>query len=127
MPETTESTAPPREDVAAFVAINAPLYKLDPEVLMSIWDHDGEFRSSTATSDDLPRIGEPWKLKILAGIKYLGALHERFGDYPQTLAAYQCGAGQVGYAVRTHGDKWKERLPARVKSYLCVVLGKTVY
>ena len=122
-----ESTAPSREDVTAFIASVAPLYKLDPEIVLAIWDHDGEFKRSVATSDDLPRIGEPWKLGILAGIKYLGALYEHFNDYPQAVAAYQCGAGQVGYAVRSQGPRWKERLPARVKSYLRVVLGVMVY
>jgi len=58
-----------------------------------------------------------------AACQYLKKLHDRFGDWDLTLAAYNAGPGNVSKAIRRSGGKrnyWNIRqyLPAETRSYV---------
>lgn len=64
-----------------------------------------------------------------AALDYLQQLHQRFGGWPLTLAAYNAGPGRVSGALRaarSRGDRadyWNLDLPAESVSYVPRLLG----
>jgi membrane-bound lytic murein transglycosylase D len=61
-----------------------------------------------------------------AAAQYLRRLHERFGDWPLVLAAYNAGEGRVGRALAQHNARTfaeiADRLPAETRMYVPKVL-----
>ena len=64
-------------------------------------------------------------LNAAAAARYLKRLHSRFGDWPLSLAAYNCGLGRVGKLQAATGkganatfDDIYARLPAETKLYV---------
>ncbi len=61
---------------------------------------------------------------INGAAKYLANLTDMFGgDTDKAIAAYNWGPGNIGKAIRKHGENWKEHLPKETKHYLKVVGG----
>jgi len=48
---------------------------------------------------------------IPGAARYLSQLHARFGNWDQTLAAYNAGPGNVHEAIQKGGQNWQQALP----------------
>lgn len=73
----------------------------DPGFGVKPWDGKSQ--------EDLGRVGRDY-LKAMT--------HEFKGDHAKVLAAYNAGPHAVKKAVRKHGDKWLDHLPAETRVYV---------
>lgn len=70
-------------------------------------------------SDKVDR-SDPVK-SIQYGAKYLADLHDRFGDWESTLAAYNWGPTNVQRAKRQYGDEWLAHAPQETQDYVAAL------
>lgn len=53
------------------------------------------------------------------GREYRQIMQQRYGgDLAKMWAAYNAGPGRVDAAIRTHGARWLEALPAETQAYV---------
>ena len=76
-----------------------------------------------ATAKELGVDPHDWKQNVAGWADYMGELKRAFnGNYPQMLAAYNWGRGNVRRALIEHGAEWQSVLPAETKHYLEKIL-----
>ncbi len=91
-----------------------------------------QFIESTGKLYDLPRDWwvderrDPEK-STRAAARHLRDLYAEFGSWPLALAAYNCGAGRVGRALKAKpgGDFWSLRLPKQTRNYVPAFMAAT--
>lgn len=85
-----------------------------------------QFMPATAQQFGLRLSPEDERLNALknarAAAQYLKLLHGRFGDWPLTFAAYNCGEGRVSKTLRAQNGKTfddiHDKLPAETRMYV---------
>ncbi|MCB1183728.1 LysM peptidoglycan-binding domain-containing protein [bacterium] len=60
------------------------------------------------------------EMSTRAAARYIGNLHEQFGDWALVLAAYNTGGGRIARKIRQHGHDnfWDLRLPAQTTAHI---------
>lgn len=76
-----------------------------------------------ATAAELGVDPHDWKQNVTGWADYMRNLQKRFaGNYPQMLAAYNWGMGNLRRVLIEHGAEWQSFLPAETKQYLEKIL-----
>lgn len=63
---------------------------------------------------------------IYGGVRYMSELHDKFGSWDKTLAAYNAGPTLVQKLIREHGENWFDYLPNETKRYVHKILVESV-
>lgn len=101
----------------------------DGQLLTSPKGAQGEMQVMPGTSRD-PGFGvkpaadnSPEELARV-GRDYLDAMHARYGEPDQALAAYNAGPGAVDKAIAAHGADWLAHMPEETQAYVKKGMGK---
>jgi len=96
-------------------------YAYSPAAAVGVWQFiPGTGRNYGLKIDDwVDERRDPAKA-TRAAARYLKDLHQLFNDWALALAAYNCGEGRVGGAIRAagHQDYWNLGLPAETTAYV---------
>lgn len=110
-------------DVVQHIESGGQRFGPDGKLLTSPKGAQGEMQVMPGTATD-PGFGvtpakdnSPAELARV-GREYLAAMQQRYGDTDKALAAYNAGPGAVDAAVKAHGEKWLDAMPAETKGYV---------